>query len=150
MSVEEMMDCVLLEKDQAASPESALTRDIEGVSEKPILGPANPKEGINAGKMAWEHGFHLRRLDMAAGTALPLHARAEEEVVYLFRGELAFQWESGELHMSMGDVLTVPKGLLHSFSNAGAEPLIAYIVRGGNAPAAPRWAPIAAEAAAGS
>ena len=125
MSVDEMMDCVLLEKDQRSSQESALTRNIDGVSEKPILGPANVREGISAGKMAWEHGFHLRRLDMAAGATLPAHSRAQEEVVYLFRGDLAFQWENGELRMSMGDVLTVPQGLMHSFSNAGAEPLIA-------------------------
>ncbi|MEP0201592.1 MAG: cupin domain-containing protein [Halioglobus sp.] len=137
MSLDEMLECVYRESDQHDAAESSLTAGIEGVSEKAIIGPANADENIPAGKMGWEHGFHVRRLDIAVGASLPVNARQEEEVVYLFRGELAYQWDGGELHMAEGDVLTVPKHLLHGFSNTGAEPLIAFIVRGGNKPAAP-------------
>lgn len=149
MSVDEMLECVLPEKDQGNGAESSLTADIDGVSEKAIIGPANDAEGIAAGKMNWKHGFHVRRLDMAPGTSVPFHARSEEEVVYLFRGNLAFRWEEAQLDMVMGDVLTVPRRLMHGFANAGSEPLVAYIVRGGNAPAAPNWQlPAAASASA--
>lgn len=150
MSVAEMMDCVQLAEDQKSTPESALTAEIEGVSERAIIGPANPNEGISQGKMSWRHGFHVRRLDMATGTSLPFHAREEEEVVYVFRGELTYLWQEGELQMAMGDVLTVPKGVMHGFSNTGSKPLVAYVVRGGNAPAAPISQQVAAEAAAGN
>lgn len=139
MSLEEMLDCVLLEKDQHGVGESALTEGIEGVTETPMIGPANPAERINAGKMAWEHGFQLRRLDIAPGASLPYHARSEEEVVYVFRGNLTFRWDKETLELGVGDVLTVPKSLMHGFANTGNEPLVVYIVRGGNAPAAPQW-----------
>lgn len=137
MTLDEMLECVLVEKDQQSASESSLGRDIDGVSERAVLGPANPAEGIGAGKMDWRHGFHVRRLDMAAGASIPAHARAEEEVVFLFSGELAMRWDAEQLQMTKGDVLTVPRELMHGFRNAGPEPVVAYIVRGGDAPAQP-------------
>lgn len=138
MTEEQILDCVLMEKDQGNGRESDLTRGVEGARETAVLGPASPAEGIGAGKMSWNHGFQLRRLDMLPGAVLPQHARAEEEVIYVFRGELSFHWDDKVIDMSAGDVLTVPKRLMRSYSNAGTGPLIAYVVRGGNAPAAAR------------
>ena len=41
--------------------------------------------------------------------------------------------------MEEGDVLTVPKYLMHGLTNPGTDVAVAYVVRGGDAPAAPRW-----------
>ena len=136
MSLDEMLDCVLPENDQGTGSESDLTRGIAGVSEKALIGPDNAAEGIAAGKMAWKHGFHVRRLDVAPGASLPLHARHEEEVIYLHRGALSFRWQQEALDLAEGDVLTVPKGLMHEFVNNSDEAVVAYVVRGGDAPAA--------------
>ena len=139
MSVEEMLDCVYPEADQRQLQGSALTDEIPGVEESAMIGPASPDEKVPAGKMAWKHGFHVRRMDFAGRASLPYHSRREEEVIYLHRGSLTFQWEQGELAMEEGDVLTVPKGLMHGFCAADDRSTVAYVVRGGNAPAAATW-----------
>ncbi len=149
MNLQEMLDCVLLEQDQSGGANSGLSRAVEGVRETAMIGPANAAEGIGAGKMDWQHGFHLRRLDLAPGAALPFHARAEEEVVYLHRGELTFQWGEHTLHMVEGDVLTVPKQLMHGYHNSASVDSLAYVVRGGDSPAAATWFSDAARSAAG-
>ena len=139
MTTNEMSQCVFLERDQTGHHGSFLTHGIEGVEEYAMIGPANAVEGIAAGKMAWQHGFHLRRVDLCPAAALPFHAREEEEVVYVHRGELRFEWEFGDLRLNVGDVLTVPQGLMRHFSNPGTEDLVLYVVRGGNTPKAATW-----------
>ena len=148
MTVDEMLDCVYLEKDQHQRSGSALTAAVEGVAEYAMIGPASSAEAVPAGKMAWEHGFQVRRLDLQAGAELPFHAREEEEVVYLHRGSLSYQWDGGELLMEEGDGLTVPKHLMHGFTNPGADLALVYVVRGGDAPAAARWLDSAERSAA--
>jgi mannose-6-phosphate isomerase-like protein (cupin superfamily) len=148
MNLAEMRDCVYPASAQLAQAGSALTNGCDGVTESPLIGAANDNEGIAAGKMTWDHGFHVRRLDMAAATSLPLHARVEEEVLYVHSGELSFVWAEGELQMVAGDVLTVPKGLMHSYRNQSADAVVAYVVRGTNKPAAPLWDTASADSAA--
>jgi quercetin dioxygenase-like cupin family protein len=139
MSVEEMLACVCTFDEQASAPVSSLGEAGEGVVERAIIGKANPAENIDAGKLAWPHGFHVRRLDLAPGGALDRHSRSEEEVVYVHRGQLAYEWDQQELVLEAGDVLTVPIGLAHGFRNASDEPAVVYVVRGGDAPSAPQW-----------
>ena len=139
MTVDEMLDCVCRDQDQHQRTGSALTDDIAGVSEYAMIGPASQAEGVPAGKMDWNHGFQVRRLEFDAGAVLPFNARCEEEVVYLRKGSLCYQWEGGELLLEEGDVLTVPKNLMHGFSNPGDTAVVSYVVRGGDAPAAPVW-----------
>lgn len=148
MSLEEMLECVYLEKDQLQRAGSSLTDVVPGVTEYAMIGPANAAEGTAAGKMAWKHGFQLRRLELQAGAVLPFHARQEEEVIYLHRGSLSYQWDDGELEMGPGDVLTVPKQLMHGFSNSGDETALVFVVRGGDAPEPAIWLDDSAKTAA--
>lgn len=134
----EMQECVYQAGEIAPSP-TALTASAEGVDEIPVIGDANPAEGIAAGKMTWPHGFHLRRLEMAPGSVIQDHSRLEEEVMYVYEGSLAVDWQGGSLVLGRGDVLTIPKKLKHSFRNPGEKPAISYVVRGGDSPMAPRW-----------
>jgi quercetin dioxygenase-like cupin family protein len=136
MSVDEMLDCVFPEATQRANTGSKLGDGSHGVIESPIIGGANSVEAIGAGKMAWAHGFNLRRFDFATDSELPSHARSEQEVVYVYRGSITFQWEGGELTLSEGDVLTVPINLIHSYRNGSENTAIVYVVRGGDVPAA--------------
>jgi len=139
MSLEEMLDCVYLESEQNSINGSSLTDQAEGVAEHPIIGPANAAEGIPAGKMTNEHGFQVRRLNLDANAFLPFHSREEEEVFYLHSGTVVFQWEQGEITLAPGDVLTVPKGLMHGYRAKAASAAVAYVVRGSNHPKGATW-----------
>ncbi|RME67374.1 MAG: cupin domain-containing protein [Alphaproteobacteria bacterium] len=139
MSADEMLACVQFEKDFAGPGDSALARRSVGVKEHPIIGAANPAEGIGAGKLDWPHGFHFRRLELAPGAHVPPHARAEEEVLFVHAGAVKLQWDGKALLLGKGDTLTVPKGLVRSLANGGDGQTAVYVVRGTNAPAAPAW-----------
>jgi len=137
LSLEEMHGCVCTAKDLIALKSSALAK-VEGIEELPIIGDANPAEGISAGKMTWQHGFHLRCLIMAPSSTIDAHHRLEEEVIYLYEGDLDVVWQDGSLALGKGDVLTIPKQLNRTFHNS-SKTTIAYVVRGGDNPAAPQW-----------
>lgn len=139
LSPQEMANCVYADTEQLERAESSLTLGTKGVTESPLIGPANPEESAVAGKISRPHGFHMRRLDFAPGAALPYHARDEEEVIFIHTGALRMQWDGGELTLNTGDVLTVPVGLMHGYTNCGDDAVQAYVVRGGNNPKAPRW-----------
>ena len=137
MSLEEMLECVCPEARQRDRAGSILSAHSLGVTESPIIGSDSPAQGMAAGKLNWLHGFQLQRLDFEPQGAIPLHRREEQEVLFLHSGELLYKWEGGELVLRAGDVLTVPIGLSHSFHSA--VPSVAYVVRGGDQPAAPQF-----------
>ena len=111
-----------------------------GVEECPIVGGANPAEGMPAGRLDWPHGFHLRALRLTQDASIPRHARLEEEVLLMHRGALQFDWADGSLTLGAGDTLTVPKGLVRSYRSVSLTPAELYVVRGGDHPAAPQFA----------
>ena len=135
----ELQECVYTADEFAASP-TVLSAKAEGVEEMPIIGEANPVEGISAGRMAWPHGFHLRCVKMSPGSLIESHHRLEEEVIYVFTGSMVMEWQGGRLELGKGDVLTVPEKLDRLFRNAGEETAIIYMVRGSDSPLAPQWA----------
>ncbi len=143
LTLEDMQGCVY-RAGAAAGQGNAAPAGYDGVTERPVIGAAAAAEGLDAGKMAWPHGFHLRRLEFAVGGAVREHQRLEEEVIYVHQGELRAAWQGGELTLGPGDVLSVPLELSRRFENAGDGPAVAYVIRGGDAPAAPRWATAAA------
>ena len=120
---------------------SALTSRAEGesVEESPIIGQLNGKENVAEAPLSWQHGFHLRRLGFDPGARLPLHSRLEEEVWTIHAGRLRICWGSEVLELGPGDVLTVPPGLTRAIENPGDQPAEAFVVRGGDSPAAPQW-----------
>lgn len=111
-----------------------------GIEECPIVGVANPAEGMPAAPLSWPHGFQVRALRLAPGASLPWHVREDEEVMLVHAGEIRFDWLGGSLLIGPGDTLTVPKGALRRFANDASLPVAAYVVRGGDHPAAPRLA----------
>ena len=121
---------------------SVLARNASGgpVMEQPIIGQANPEERVPQAPLAWEHGFHLRRLEFGPGARLPTHSRGEEEVWAVHEGRLRIAWGRESLDLAPGDVLTVPIGLERTIENPGPEAAEAFVVRGGDSPAAPQWA----------
>lgn len=137
MSVEEMLECVHFDQDAEPVATTAHARLGVGVTETPIIGSANDQEGITAGKMNWEHGFHFRRLDFNVDGTISRHAHAQEEVIFIQSGQLEYSWDGGNLTLNKGDTLTVPIGLGHAFRNISGGKTIAFAVHGGNQPRAP-------------
>ncbi len=125
--------------DMTANPASPLAGD--GVEECGILNLVDTADGFPAGPIrgGWPHGFALRQLRMTSGTRIPPHVRLEPEVVFVHEGELGVSWPEGEVVMRRGDTMSVPEGVPRSFRNGGPGPTVAYVVRGGDNPAAPRF-----------
>ena len=113
-----------------------------GVEEDALIGDVDSADGFPAGPIIghWQHGFALRRLKLETGATVPLHARAEQEVIFVQSGTLEMNWDGGRLIMGAGDTLTVPVGLMHGFRNPASADAIAFVVRGAASPAAPVFA----------
>jgi quercetin dioxygenase-like cupin family protein len=106
-----------------------------GVEERAVLGPANPKEPINAGKLNWAHGFQLRRLAFDKGASTKAHRRSQPEVIFVHEGDLEVRWPGGQLRLGSGDTLTLPVGLQRSYGSAGGA--VVFAVHGGDHPEPP-------------
>lgn len=125
--------CVLRAVD--LSPAGGLSV-VKGFEECPIIGAANPIEGVPAGKMSWPHHFQVRALRIAKDSRSPTHVRDEEEVLMIHAGQPWMEWPGGRLDLGPGDTLTVPKSLERVYGNDGNVPAVAYVVRGGDHPTA--------------
>ena len=141
---EKLADCVLAGTEMKGEPKSPLAG--EGVEECPVITCAATGDGFAPGPIAgwWPHGFALRCLRLASGAEVPRHIREEEEVIFLHDGALEVAWDGGELVMGAGDTLTLPVGLARRFRASSSEGATAYVVRGGESPAAPRFLDAAA------
>ena len=80
-----------------------------------------------AGPLDWNHGFDLDRLNIAAGETLEPLPPSTSEVVFVHRGTLEVRWPDGMITLAPGDTMTVPHGLVRSFSSPAG--CVAYIVR---------------------
>ena len=136
----DLRNCVQAAADMVPAAASVLAARASGrVDETAIVGAASVAEGLPAGKLAWSHGFHLRRLVLAPGAVVPSHARGEEEVLLMHRGALRFECDGDTIDLGQGDVLSVPVGARRRYSNPDAEPACVYVVRGGDRPGGPQW-----------
>ncbi len=140
MTHDEMAKCVVSmnETGDRGKP-TLLAQHSEGVFEAPILGPGNPQESILAAKVPNAHGFQFRHLVLNQNGRIPPHAREEEEVVFVHRGAVSLFWGENYLTLGEGDTATIPKGLVRSWWSTSPNGADLFVVRGGDAPAAPRW-----------
>jgi quercetin dioxygenase-like cupin family protein len=134
MTADEIKECVVREA-ELDNTSTDVFGDA-GLISSAIVGAANGDEHMPAGKMTWPHGFHLRQWQFKPAYSTPWHRRNEAEVIMMHAGRLKYVWEGGELEMQAGDVLTAPIGLARQYVSGDDEAAIAYVVRGGNSPAA--------------
>jgi quercetin dioxygenase-like cupin family protein len=116
-------------------PSGPLSQD--GIEERAVLGPRNDREMVGAGKLNWQHGFHLRRLTFRAGASSRPHRRSQPEVLFVQEGELHVDWPDGRLVLGTGDTFTVPVGLRRTYSSAVGA--IVFAVHGGDHPEGPQF-----------
>ncbi len=139
MTHAEMAECVVTDGETPFSADTDLARRSAGVREAPILGPESPAEGVAASKVAIPHGFHFRRLSFEDGARVPPHSRAEEEVVFVQSGAVSLFWADQCVELGAGDTVTVPIGLVRSWSTVGHGPATLFVVRGGDEPRPASW-----------
>jgi mannose-6-phosphate isomerase-like protein (cupin superfamily) len=135
--LDKLMQCVVAKG--AALPNPASSLAVEGVAEAGLIVPVPTSDGFPAGPISgwWPHGFNLRQLTLQSGAYVPMHTRAEEEVIFVQSGTLEVSWPEGHLIMGAGDTFTTPIGLPRAFRNTASVPCEAVVVRGGEDPAAP-------------
>jgi mannose-6-phosphate isomerase-like protein (cupin superfamily) len=136
---ERLAGCVVAARDLRANPASPLARP--GVEEMPVITPAATGDGFAPGPISgwWPHGFNLRCLRLESGASVPSHRRAEAEVIFVHRGVLEVTTPEGAVVMGPGDTFTTPKGMPRAFRACSSNGVSAYVVRGGDAPAAPEF-----------
>ena len=138
--MEELSQYYLPHAKMVGNPNSPLAGD--GVEEAALIGDVEAGDGFAAGPVIghWQHGFALRRLKLETGAVVPLHSRAEGEVIFVQSGTLEVNWADGRLILGAGDTLSVPVGLEHGFRNPASADAIAFVIRSAASPAAPQWA----------
>jgi mannose-6-phosphate isomerase-like protein (cupin superfamily) len=131
--------CVLKPGQFVRNPESPLASP--GVEELAIITPTATGDGFAPGPIAgwWPHGFNLRALRLESGASVPAHTRVEEEVIFVHRGVLEITTPEGQVILGPGDTFTTPKGMRRAFRASSSNGVAAYVVRGGDAPAAPEF-----------
>ena len=135
LTLEDMLNCVTRSDEVSQLAEGGLSQ-FSGVAERAIIGCENELESIAQGKMAWEHGFHVRHLTIEPGAQIPAHTRQEEEVLIVQSGELTAEIDGQSTTLAAGDVFTAPVGSARTYLNNAAQPLRSFVVRRGNHPAA--------------
>lgn len=137
--MEALATCLVRHDDLAPWCASALAG--EGVEECPVITPRATGDGFAPGPIEgwWPHGFNLRCLRLRAGARVRAHVRTEPEVVFVHRGELEIRWSGGALALGEGDTLTVPVGHPRAYRAGGTRDAVAFVIRGGDAPGAPRF-----------
>ena len=138
-SLDRLAACVVKPGQFVRNPGSPLAGP--GVEELAIITPTETGDGFAPGPIAgwWPHGFNLRALRLESGAAVPAHTRVEEEVIFVHRGVLEITTPEGQVILGPGDTFTTPKGLQRAFRASSSNGVAAYVVRGGDAPAAPEF-----------
>ena len=138
-SAAKLAGCVATPAQFATNPASPLTGP--GVTESAIITPCPTGDGFAPGPISgwWRHGFNLRALRLESGASVPPHIRDETEVIFIHAGVLEIATPNGTVLLGPGDTFTTPIGLPRGFRATSSAAVAAYVVRGGDAPAAPRF-----------
>jgi quercetin dioxygenase-like cupin family protein len=71
--------------------------------------------------------FALLRVHAGQGAEAPAHLHTqEEETIYLLEGELTIALGGEELHVRLGDLVTIPRGVEHALRHDSAQ--VAYLL----------------------
>ena len=113
----------------------------EGVEEAGVVSSRATRDGFEPGPIvgAGLQAFSLRRLRLDLGAYLPMHVRDEAEVLLIQEGALEARWPEGSAILAAGDAALFPKGLARAFRNTSSAAATAFVVRGTDDPAPPRF-----------
>ena len=76
LTLEDMDNCILRNEDLFSLPTGGVSHS-NNVVERAVIGCENLSENMKQGKIAWEHGFHVRHLTIQPKASIPKHIRME-------------------------------------------------------------------------
>ncbi|MEX0706684.1 MAG: cupin domain-containing protein [Woeseia sp.] len=133
MNAEEAARCVIREPELTTFERQPFDDNVR-VFEAPLIGPACSEDGVPAGRMDWNHGFHVRRQRLEPGAQTPAFIRDEPEVLMMQSGKLELVCNDEQILLTQGDVMTVPVGTPRRYRNNAEDDAVVYVVRGGDRP----------------
>lgn len=93
------------------------------LKEKPL-----PPGGPLADIVASQH-VAASELQIVVVKKIDLHTHEDStHRIYVARGSGVFRFAGQSRHVKVGDIVTVPKGVVHGFEAAGSEPLVLLVV----------------------
>jgi len=110
-----------------------------------VIGPGvseNPDQHIH---IAEAHGFNIGGARQPPGCLNSQHSHLTAEVFWVHSGEWRFMTgetgEDAEVHLSPGDLISIPTGMFRGFENIGDTEGYLFAVLGGDDPGRVLWAP---------
>ena len=88
-------------------------KDVLNAKDTKIQVLISSKEGPN---------FALRKFSMQKNGGMPRHTNTVEHEQYVLRGEASITIGDESHHVTAGDVVFIPEGVIHSYQNTGNEP----------------------------
>jgi quercetin dioxygenase-like cupin family protein len=110
----------------AAPPEERVTfTDLDTLLKEKPLEPGGPSADI----VASQH-VEASELQVVVAKTIDLHTHEDStHRIYVARGSGVFRFAGQSRQVKVGDILTVPKGVVHGFETAaGSEPLVLLVV----------------------
>lgn len=135
LSSDDMAKCFATHDELDTLPRGGFS-DLKGVDEIAVIGTSNPNEQIDAGKMRWPHGFHMRRLRIDPGAGIPKHLRSDQEVIIVQDGSIEVSTPEYDFSLNKGDLFSVPRNLQREYRNTTDTIADLIVVRPGNRPTA--------------
>ncbi len=79
------------------------------------------------GPLSWDHGFHVDRIDIAAGETVDWDSAEGKETLFVHRGDIGIECDDEFLELAQGDTISLPPGLARClFSEHGATAFLVY------------------------
>lgn len=133
----EQLNDIVIRRENFAWRSDTKLANFGGIREAALVGPACPDEGLEQAKLGWSHNFVVRALELQPGASIPQHVRHEEEVIFVFEGQINLLVEGEAIDMQKGDTFTTPISSRREFLNTGSSVALLYITRRGDSPEAP-------------
>jgi mannose-6-phosphate isomerase-like protein (cupin superfamily) len=109
----------------AAAEEAVTFTDLDILLKEKPLSPGGPDADI----VAWQH-VTASDLQIVVARKIDLHTHEDTiHRIYVARGSGVFRFAGQSRPVKVGDILTVPNGVVHGFETPpGSEPLVLLVV----------------------
>lgn len=84
---------------------------MEKINIENLLGPCKPRQNFN---LFWVDDQYTLRVAKVKGTFPWHHHPSSDEGWFVFRGQVTIQSEQGNVTLTSGEAVLIPKGLVHA------------------------------------
>lgn len=80
--------------------------------------------GVHLASLAGTNHMNVQHFKIEPGATVPAHSHDNDQVGYLYQGELVFTVDGTEQIIAAGDSYAIPGGEVHAAENRGVEPAL--------------------------